>query len=165
MQEYLKHLKTVYEPRPGRCLLQHFKCINIIKTHNGIMFNSTQHCYHKIYHVLSNCWPSSYVNNDTSEKYGEWGYINLTFTHTLAQKPEEVGQKKIKYWNWSKKIYYYCVTLFSTIISCIIVKVRSNRELEPFHIRGSPGDKIWISLCCVFQVHHWVWCAIALNFC
>ena len=40
------------------------------------------------------------------KRYREWGYTNLTFTCTSAQKPEDVGQKKIKSWNWSKKLYY-----------------------------------------------------------
>ena len=64
LHRYLKCLNSVNHTLNGKSALQRFERSNMVEIHNRIMFNSTQHCHHKIY--IFSC-----VNNETREKV--WG--------------------------------------------------------------------------------------------
>ena len=117
----------------GRTALQSFECSNVIKMCNGIMFNSTQHCHHKIYRSCPIVNPQVVLTMTLIKKYGNEATQTLHLHAHLHKNQRRLDLKGSNLETGQRK-YTYCVILFSTIIRCIIVKVRNNREMGPFHI-------------------------------
>ena len=52
----------------------------------------------------------------------------------LHKNQRKLDRSRSNVGTYQREYITYCVILFSTIIPCIIVKVRNNREMGPLHI-------------------------------